>query len=340
MFLLHLPRGLSRRQHRALRALADGAAAYYRFSGRGPRMADTDFEIIHRAFRPLIKSSAIVRRLFTGCAWAEGPVYIPAFRQLIWSDIPNDRMLRFDEQTETTGIFRQPAGYSNGNTTDRQGRLVSCQHGFRSVTRTAHDGTIETLASRIDGKRLNSPNDVVVRSDGSIWFSDPTYGIDSDYEGYKSTPEAGGSHLYVLDSDGVLRTAATDFVQPNGLAFSPDEKLLYVSDTGASHKDGGPRHMRRFTVEPGNRLSGGEIFAECTVGAFDGFRVDTDGRVWTSAGDGVHCYAPDGTLLGKILVPERVANVAFGGTKLNILYICATTSLYAVRLAVNGCRLV
>ncbi len=295
-----------------------------------------DFEILDDRFKPLVKTAARVERLFEGCRWAEGPAYFPAGRFLVWSDIPNDRMLRFDETTGAVGTFRQPAGYSNGNTVDREGRLVTCEHGNRRVTRTEHDGRLTVLADRFEGKRFNSPNDVVVKSDGSIWFTDPAYGIDSDYEGHKGESEIGACHVYRLDPGG-LRIVADDFGRPNGLAFSPDESLLYVADTGATHVEDGPRHIRKFRVADG-RLSGGEIFATCDIGLFDGFRCDDEGRVWTSAGDGVHCYDPDGTLLGKVLIPERVANVVFGGPKRNRLFVCATTSLHAVLLPVNGAK--
>jgi gluconolactonase len=284
-------------------------------------------------------TSARVEKLHEGCRWAEGPAYFPAGRYLVWSDIPNDRMLRFDEPTGTVGVFRHPAGYSNGNTVDPKGRLVTCEHGYRRVTRTEHDGRITVIADRYDGKRLNSPNDVVVKSDDSVWFTDPTYGIDSDYEGHKAESEIGASHLYRVDPRSrEVRIAAGDFVRPNGLAFSPDESRLYISDTGASHVPGGPRHIRVFEVGQDGALSGGEVFATCTAGKFDGFRFDGAGRLWTSAGDGVHCYDPDGTLIGKVLVPEITANVVFGGFKRNRLFICATTSLYAVLLAVNGAK--
>nr|WP_314256770.1 SMP-30/gluconolactonase/LRE family protein [uncultured Devosia sp.] len=299
-------------------------------------MAVADFEFIDPRFRRLVVVSAQVRRLYTGCAWSEGPVYVPAFRMLIWSDIPNDRMLAFHEEDATVSVFRRPANYSNGNSMDRDGRLITCEHGSRSVTRTEHDGSIVTLAEHLEGKRLNSPNDLVCKSDGSIWFSDPTYGIDSDYEGHRAESEIGTSLLLRLDVDGSLTMVAKDFVQPNGLAFSPDEKLLYVADTGASHMTDGPRHIRRFVVGQNNELTDDGVLAICTNGVFDGFRVDDQGRIWASAADGVHCYDHDGTLLGKVLVPERVANVCFGGTKRNILYICATTSLYSIRLPVNG----
>lgn len=299
------------------------------------------FEQLDDRFALCYKGSARLDHLYQGCRWAEGPVYVPAGRYLIWSDIPNDRMLRWDECTGTVGVFRQPAGFSNGNTLDRQGRLVSCEHGNRRVTRTEHSGAITVLADSVDGKRLNSPNDVVVKSDGSIWFTDPAYGIDSDYEGHQAESEIGACHIYRIDPiTGVCQQVSDDFVRPNGLAFSPDESVLYVADTGISHVVDGPRHIRSFAVAADGALSGGRVFATCTVGLFDGFRLDTTGRLWTSAEDGVHCYDPDGTLIGKIHTPEPVANVAFGGAKRNRLFICATTSLYAILLPVNGVALI
>ena len=302
-------------------------------------MGSGDFAILDERFRPLVKVTARIEKLYEGCRWAEGPAYFPAQRSLVWSDIPNDRMLRFDEATGETGVFRAPAGYSNGNTVDREGRLVSCEHGNRRVTRTEHDGSITVIADRYDGKRFNSPNDVVVRSDGSIWFTDPAYGIDSDYEGHKSESEIGACHVYRVDPrTGAVTIVADDFVRPNGLAFSPDERLLYIADTGVSHMKDGPKHIRVFRVADDGKLSGGEVFADCTNAVFDGFRLDTEGRIWSSAGDGVHCLEPDGTLIGKVLVPERVANVVFGGPKRNRLFICATTALYAVLVAVNGTK--
>jgi len=302
-------------------------------------MGDADFEILDQRFAACVKTSARLHQISHGCQWAEGPAYFPALRSLIWSDIPNDRLLRWDETTGAFGVFRQPAGYANGNTVDRQGRLVSCEHGHRRVTRTEHDGSITVLADRFEGKRFNSPNDVVVKSDGSIWFTDPAYGIDSDYEGHKAESEIGACHVYRVEpGTGSVRVVAADFARPNGIAFSPDERLLYVSDTGRSGAAGGPPHLRVFAVAEEGRLSGGDVFATPTVGAFDGFRCDDAGRVWTSAGDGVHCYDPDGTLIGKVLVPEKVANVVFGGPKRNRLFVCATSSLYAVLLPVNGAK--
>lgn len=299
-------------------------------------MADGDFAILDPRFKPLVKTSAIVQHLYTGALWSEGPAWFPAHRSLVWSDIPNDRMLRLDEASGTVAVFRQPCGFTNGNTVDREGRLVSCEHGGRRVSRTEHDGRVTVLADRHAGKRLNSPNDVVVKSDGSVWFTDPAYGIDSDYEGNRATSEIGACHVYRIDPGGEVAVAADDFVRPNGLCFSPDERRLYIADTGVSHVVDGPRHIRAFDVGAEGRLSGGAVFATCEAGVFDGFRCDDAGRIWTSAADGVHCYDPDGTLLGKVAVPERVANVCFGGPRMNRLYVCATSSLYAVHLAVRG----
>ncbi len=302
-------------------------------------MPASDFLTLDERFARLPCPTATIRKLFDGCDWAEGPAYFPAGRYLVWSDAPNDRMLRYDEASGAVSVFRQPANNSNGNTVDRQGRLVTCEHGTRRVTRTEHDGSITVLADRFGGKRLNSPNDVVVKSDNSIWFTDPTYGIDSDYEGYKAESEIGSSYVYRIDPQtGDISVVCDDFVKPNGLAFSPDEKLLYVVDTGRTHGADHPAHMRVFNVDAGGQLSNGRVFADCSNGLFDGFRLDTEGRIWTSAGDGVHVYHPDGTLIGKVLIPEVVANVCFGGPKRDRLFICATTGLYTVRLFVNGAK--
>lgn len=302
-------------------------------------MPASDYEILDSRFNRLFNGSAHVERLFTGCRWAEGPAWFAAGRYVVWSDIPNDRMLRYDECDGSVSVFRQPCGNTNGNTVDRQGRLVSCEHSGRRVSRTEHDGSVTTLADRWQGKRLNSPNDVVVRSDGSIWFTDPAYGIESDYEGDKAESEIGACNVYRIDpASGAVEAVITDMVRPNGLAFSLDEKQLYVVDTGRTHGADNPAHMRVFDVDANGKVSGGRVFADCTVGLFDGFRLDDAGRIWTSAADGIHCYDPDGTLIGKVLVPEVTANCVFGGAKRNVLYICGTTSLYAVRLMVNGAK--
>ena len=297
------------------------------------------FQVIDARFRKLALPYIHVEKLYTGCRWAEGPAWFAAGRYLVWSDIPNDRMLRWDETDGSVSVFRQPALNSNGHTVDLQGRLVSCEHRGRCVSRTEHDGTRKVLASHFEGKRFNSPNDVVVKSDGSIWFTDPSYGIDSDYEGDASPSEIGAQRVYRVDPESkAISVVASDFVQPNGLAFSADESLLYIVDTGATHQSDGPHHVRCFRVAANGSLSGGEVFATCPVGLYDGLRVDVHSNLWLSAGDGVHCHAPDGALLGKVLIPEAVANLCFGGTKRNRMFICGTTSLYAVYLNTRGAR--
>ncbi len=281
-------------------------------------------------FGALIQRNAHLEQLATGFRWAEGPVWFPASQMLLFSDIPRARMMRWTEDTGI-GIFRDPSGYTNGHTRDPQGRLVSCQHGTRSVTRTEHDGTITVIADSYQGKRLNSPNDLVVKSDGSIWFTDPTYGILSDYEGYQAEPEQKKRNVFRVDTKGKITSVASDFTQPNGLAFSPDESLLYVAESGSSHDPSVPPIIKAYPVQ-GARLGKPKTFATIDKGLPDGFRVDTKGNVWSSAADGVHCFAPDGTLLGKIIVPEVVSNLTFGGPRGNRMFITATTSIYAVHV--------
>jgi gluconolactonase len=289
-----------------------------------------EFTLLDERFRWL-DGDFVVERLHEGARKSEGPVYFPAGRYLVWSDIPGDRLLRWDETTGAVGVFREPSGYANGNTIDRQGRLVTCEQGSRRVTRTEHDGTVTVLADRYAGKRLNSPNDVVVRGDGSVWFTDPSYGIDSDYEGNAGESEIGACHVYRADPDGTLTVVADDFCRPNGLAFSLDERRLYIVDTRQD-----PSHIREFTVADDGTLDGGKIFAECDFGKFDGIRLDSAGRVWAAAWDGLHCFHPDGTLLGKLLLPEPVANLTFGGRKRNHLFITAGRSLYTLRVTFTG----
>jgi len=293
-----------------------------------------DFEVVDERFRRCIRTSANIERLYTGCRWTEGPVYFPALRSLVFSDIPNDRMLRFDEESEAVNVFRRPADYTNGNTLDRQGRLVSCHHGGRRVVRTEHDGWITVLADRFDGKRLNSPNDVIVKSDDSIWFTDPSYGIDSNYEGHAAPSEIGARCVYRIDPrTRAVSKVADGFQQPNGLAFSVDERRLYVVDSGI-----GSGFMRVFDVRDDGSLGRDREFAKYPTGVFDGLRIDVDDRIWTSAGEGVVCYEPDGTLIGRIVIPERVSNLTFGGAKRNRLFITATASLYSVLVAVSGAK--
>ena len=297
-------------------------------------MYTQSLEIHDPRFKKLIFGNVHLEKLWTGSRWAEGPAYFPAGKYLVFSDIPNDRVMRFDETDGQVSTFISPARHHNGHTVDRQGRLLSCEHRGRCVSRIEHDGSLTVLVDKVDGKKLNSPNDLVVKSDDTIWFTDPTYGIDSEYEGDAAPSEVGESHVYRYDpKTRETHAVARDFTKPNGIAFSPDESLLYVADTGATHVEEGPKHIRVFKVgQDGRSLDKGRLFATCDVGLFDGFRLDRNGNLWTSAGDGVHCYAPDGTLLGKIKVPEVVANVCFGGPKRNRLYICGTTSLYAIYL--------
>ena len=268
-------------------------------------MADTfgEYVVIEHPFGRLIGGNMRLRKLWTGAAWAEGPVYFRDGDYLLFSDIPNNRILRFvPDHTGldgTVSVFRQPSNNTNGHTRDREGRLVSCEHGGRRVSRTELDGTVTVLADRWNGKRLNSPNDVVVKSDGTVWFTDPPYGILTDLEGWRGELEYGACHVFCLDAaTGELRVAADDFAKPNGIAFSPDEKILYVADTGFTHDPAAPRHIRAFDVAEDGKLKNSRVFATCDVGLFDGFRCDTEGRVWTSAGDGVHCYAPSGDVMG------------------------------------------
>ena len=299
-------------------------------------MSDDYLVYEDRRFYDLTIPIAKLERLYDQCRWAEGPVWFDDGGYLVWSDIPNRRMLRWVPDSGVS-IFRTDSNFANGNTRDRQGRLVTCEHGGRRVTRTEPDGSITVIADSHDGRKLNSPNDVVVKSDGSIWFTDPTYGIMSDYEGFKAEQEQDGCYVYRVDPDsGDIAVVADDFVKPNGLAFSVDESRLYIADSGVSHDPDGPHHIREFDVVDGTRLTNSRVFATIEPGLPDGFRLDVDGNIWTSTHDGVHCYAPDGTRLGKILIPEKVANLTFGGPKRNRLFITATTSLYAVFVATNG----
>ncbi|MGI5268886.1 SMP-30/gluconolactonase/LRE family protein [Nonomuraea sp. CA-218870] len=242
-----------------------------------------------------------VEVLHSGSRKTEGPVYFPAGRYLVWSDIPNDRLLRWDETTGAVGVLRTPSGNANGNTADLEGRLITCEQGARRVTRTEHNGTVTVLADRYQGKRLNSPNDVVVRSDGTIWFTDPRYGITGYYEGSPAESEIGGDHVYRLDpASGELSSVADDFVRPNGLAFSPDESLLYVVDTRM-------RHLKVFEVTAEGTLAGGKVFAEAW---FDGIRL-----------------------------PESASNLTFGGPKRNNLFITGSGGdLYSIRVTFAGAR--
>ena len=308
------------------------------------RYPDPAVETLDERFSKYKIGNATVERLFTGCRWAEGPVWFGDARCLIWSDIPNNRMLRWTEETQEVSVYRSPSHHSNGNTRDRQGRLVTCEHTGRRVTRTEHDGTITVLMDSFEGKPINSPNDVVVHSDGSVWFTDPGYGLLLNYEGQRADAEL-PNRVYRLEPDtGIATFVADDFLRPNGLCFSPDESLLYIVDTGRSHDPNGPSHIRVFDVTPDNRLENGRLFVDMMPGMADGIRCDEDGNLWVAAGwagpgfDGVHCYAPDSTRIGQIHLPEICANLCFGGVNKNRLFMAGSQSLYAVYVETAGAQ--
>jgi gluconolactonase len=289
------------------------------------------YEILDDRFRPCASGDQQLEVLYEGCRWAEGPAYVPAWRQLVWSDIPNDRLLRWDEVTGAIGVFRDPAGHVNGNALDRAGRLVSAEQGNRRVTRTDYDGSVAVLADRYDGRRLNSPNDVTVTSDGSVWFSDPDFGIRSDYEGHRGDGEIGACNVYRIDPrSGEVRLVADGLSGPNGLVFTADESRLLVSDSRANH-------IKAFDVQLDGTVGPGRVLAQAPDGNFDNLRLDVDGRIWVGAMDGgVQCFSPEGDLIGRIRVPEIVANIAFGGRKRNRMFIAANTTLYSLVMSVTG----
>ena len=305
-----------------------------RWPGSPRRYPDPAVLVLDDRFGRLRIGSAMVERLFTGCRWAEGPVWFGDHHCLIWSDIPNDRMLRFDERTGETSVFRQPAGHANGGTRDRQGRLISCEHLARRVTRTEHDGTLTVLADAYDGRPLNSPNDVIVAPDGGVWFTDPTYGIGGDYEGRRAEPEQ-PTAVYRIDPSDTVQRRITGLTQPNGLCLSPSGDLLYVVDSGST-----PAAIWAFPFD-GDEVGARRPFAELSPGCYDGIRCDEDGNVWAAASggdgsDGVHVFAPDGTRIGQILLPESAANLCFGGPLGNRLFVTASQSLYAVYVNTRG----
>jgi gluconolactonase len=306
------------------------------------RYPDPAVQVLDDSFAKLRLRLAAVERLATGFRWAEGPVWFGDQRCLIWSDIPNNRMLRWDEQTGAVTTFRQPSNHANGNTRDRQGRLVTCEHETRRVTRTEYDGSITVLADRFEGKRLNSPNDVVVKSDGTIWFTDPVFGVNSNYEGRKGVSEL-PQHVYRLDpATGELSVAAGGLNGPNGLAFSPDESRLYIVESLAAPN----RLIHAYdVVNDGKALSNRKLLIDCGAGSADGFRVDTAGNLWCGWGmgsddlDGVKVFNEDGRAIGRIALPERCANLCFGGAMRNRLFMAASQSVYALYVDAQGATL-
>jgi len=302
-----------------------------------PRYPDPAVRTLDPAFAKYRLNLAKVERLATGFRWCEGPVWFGDGRYLLWSDLPNNRIMKWEEETGATSVFRHPSNNANGNTRDRQGRLVTCEHDARRVTRTEYDGSITVLADRYDGKLLNSPNDVVCARDGSIWFTDPPFGILGYYEGHLATPEL-PTNVYRLDPGGKLAVVAGDVQRPNGLAFSPNESKLYVVEAGTS-----PRVIRAFDVtERGTRLAGSRTLVDAGPGTPDGLRVDVDGNLWVGWGmgseglDGVAVFDPAGKPIGRIDLPERCANLCFGGRHRNRLFMCGSTSLYSLFVGTQG----
>jgi gluconolactonase len=307
-------------------------------AGAAPiRYPDPNIKVLDKRFAPYVLPMAAIERIAGGCRFTEGPVWFGDGRFLLFSDIPNDRILKWEEETGAVSLFRKPSHYANGNTRDRQGRLLTCEMDSRRLVRTEYDGTITVLADRFDGKRLTGPNDVVVASDGAIWFSDNGAGIRGNYLGHKAEIEL-PFRVYRIDPrTGTLTVAIDDMERPNGLAFSPDEKRLYVVDT-----PGGDKTVHVYDVAADStRAAGGRVFFNAMPGYADGIRVDTEGNVWCgfSGGegeDGVAVFAPDGTLIGRILLPERCANVCFGGEKRNRLFMAASQSVYALHVEAQG----
>ncbi len=305
---------------------------------------DAAVEVVDPRFAKYRVANAAVERLWTGARWAEGPVWFGDGRYLLFSDIPNNRMMRWLEETGEVSVYRSPSNYSNGNFRDREGRLLTCEHDTRRVTRTEHDGTITVLIESFQGKKLNAPNDIVTHSDGAIWFSDPGYGILSNYEGHKAAFELPTAVYRLEPKTREVSVVASDMDRPNGLCFSPDEKKLYIVDTGLSGKAGAPHPIRVYDVEEGKRLKNGRLFADMLPGLSDGIRCDVDGNVWSAAGwgpegfNGVRVFAPEGTLIGKIHLPETCANICFGGAKKNRLFMAASQSLYALYVETQGAQ--
>jgi gluconolactonase len=293
------------------------------------------FEIIDPRFARYILGNADLETLATGFRWLEGLVWMGDWNCLLFQDLPRNRIMRWSEDLGVS-VYRAPSDYANGQARDRQGRLISCSHHGRCLYRTEYDGRVVTLVDRHAGKRLNAPNDVVVKSDGTVWFTDPLYGISTDYEGGRQVSEQPPAVYRFDPARGEIAVAAADFAGPNGLAFSPDETRLYVAETGDQTRPDPEQVIRVFDVGPDNTLSGGGLFHKIVPGYCDGMKVDEDGNIWSSAADGVHCLSPDGTLLGKIRVPYRVSNLAFGGLHRNRLFIGGSHTLYSIFLDRRG----
>lgn len=329
-------------------AAASGLAGAQKIEGFKPnaRYPDVAVEVLDPSFLKYRLYSSSVEQLATGMRWAEGPVYFPAGRYLLVSDIPNNRIMKYDETNGAFSVFREPSNYANGNTRDRQGRLVTCEHSVtRRITRTEFNGSITVLADQYQGKRLNAPNDIVVKSDDSIWFTDPTFGINGNWEGFKAQPEQATTNVYRIDPNGSLRAIITDLVNPNGLAFSPDEKKLYVVEWKGTPS----RSIWSYDIAPDGTASNKTKLIDANgAGALDGFRVDKDGNLWCGWGsdgrvgvnsadyDGVKIFNAHGKPIGFIHLPERCPNLTFGGPKNNRLYMASSHSLYALYVETEG----
>ncbi len=294
-------------------------------------MITASFQIEDERFRGLLLPNVHLDMLFDGGRWLEGPVYVPASRHLLFSDIPNNRVLRWDEMTGHVGTFQEPSEFANGHTLDPQGRVLACEHRTRRITRREHDGSLTVIADSFQGKRLNSPNDIVIGPDGTVWFTDPTYGIATEYEGGRCEGEIGAQNVYRVDTSGKVEAVVTGLTQPNGLAFSPDGRTLYAADSGSQ-----PSRMLAFAIGDDGRPGAGQVIYSAAQGVFDGLRLDRLGNLWIAGQEGVVCLAPDGTLLGRILTPEVVGNLCFGGPDRNRLFLCVTRRLMAVYLNVTG----
>jgi gluconolactonase len=344
---------LNRRSFLATAALAAPALGQRDWTGRNPtRYPDPDVVVLDPRFAKLKVGNASIERLHVGCRWAEGPAWNAVGKYLIWSDIPNDRQLRWLDDDGHVSTFRKTSGYSNGNTFDYEGRQLSCEHDTRRLVRYEHNGKVTVLADKWEGKPLNAPNDVVVHPDGGIWFTDPGYGILVAYEGHVDKLEVKEA-VYRIDSKtGKMDKVTDEIYKPNGLCFSPDYKKLYVADTGSSHYPDAPKNIKVWDVADAKSLRGGKQFASMAlpshgknIGMADGIRADVQGNIWVGAGwvgdgyDGVHVFAPDGTRIGLIRLPEICSNVCFGGPKRNRLFMTASQSLYAVYVETTGAHI-
>ena len=329
-------------------------AAERDWSGRTPvHYPDPDLVKLDKRFAKYVIGNTPIQRLYTGSLWAEGPAWNGVGRYLLWSDIPNNRHLRWLEEDGHVSVFRNPSGYGNGNTFDYEGRQLTCEHGGRRVVRYEYNGDLTILAERWDGKPLNAPNDIVVHPDGGIWFSDPGYGILGNYEGQKAELQLKEAVYRIDGKTGKMEKVLDEMFKPNGLCFSPDYKLLYVADTGSTHYPQAPKNIMVYDIADGRKLRNGREFAAMKMqmpngevaGLADGIRADVDGNIWAGAGwvgqgyDGVHIFAPDGQRIGQIILPEICSNVCFGGTKRNRLFMTGSQSLYAVYVETQGAHI-